>query len=58
MRYVPNVGNVVAELFYFRFDVVCRDGEMHVLQDDPVGAVFLRFVSVELCVFGRESFSY
>jgi hypothetical protein len=51
LRDVPDVGDLVAELFNFGLDVSSWYRVMHILEDNLVGTVFLRFVGMEFHLF-------
>jgi hypothetical protein len=46
--YIANVGYRMSQILYFCFDFGRIDGVVHVLKHHSVGAIFFRFVRMEL----------
>jgi hypothetical protein len=54
--HIPDVGYRVSQIFYYCFDIGRVDGVVHVLKHYSVGAIFFRFVCMELCKFLVQGF--
>jgi hypothetical protein len=54
---VQNIGDFVAEVLYFGFDVFGSDRIVHIFQDHPIGAFLFQFKSMKLGTAVEKGFS-